>query len=100
VALARYVVTVDVTVPGAFTPDVQAGAASATPLGVGSPANFGTGGRAGWSGPGPVTFKRNQVLMIDTATTAGAALQAAIGAGNLRAFVPGQDDRGGAGLSN
>ena len=35
-----------------------------------------------------------------TATTVGAALQNAIGAANLRPYVPGQDDRGGAPLSN
>jgi len=37
---------------------------------------------------------------MDTATTAGAALQAAIGAGNLRTYVQGTDDVGHSGLSN
>jgi hypothetical protein len=49
------------------------------------------------SGP---TFVPGQVIEFDPATTAGLALQSAIGAGNLRAYVPGQDDRGGAALSN
>jgi hypothetical protein len=49
-----------------------------------------------------------QVLLPGMAVYADAAagstgpqlLYQAIGAGNLRAFIPGQDDRGGAGLSN
>jgi len=48
----------------------------------------------------PQTIVPGQVIEFDPATTAGAALQSAIGAGNLRADVPGQDDRGGAALSN
>jgi hypothetical protein len=71
------VLTATVTVPqGTFTPD-------STTYGTGS-----------WSGPAgawaegfPVTFGEGQVIEIDTATTAGAALQAAIGAGNLRAYA-------------
>jgi hypothetical protein len=39
-------------------------------------------------------FVPGQVIEFDPATTAGAALQAAIGAGNLRAWVDGQDDVG------
>jgi hypothetical protein len=90
-ALTRFVVTSTVTVP--------AGTASA----VAQP-----GGTATWSGPAgtwaagsfPVTFLKNQVIEFDPATTAGAALQSAIGAGNLRAYVQGQDDVGHAALSN
>jgi hypothetical protein len=48
----------------------------------------------------PVHLLKNQVIEFDPATTAGAALQSAIGAGNLRAYVQGQDDRGGAALAN
>jgi hypothetical protein len=89
-ALNRYVLTSTVTVP--------AGTASA----VSQP-----GGTVSWSGPSgawaegfPVTFAQGQVIEFDPATTAGAALQSAIGAGNLRPYVQGQDDRGGAALSN
>lgn len=47
-----------------------------------------------------MTFARGQVIELDTATTAGAALQAAIGAANLRAYVQAQDDVGHAALGN
>jgi hypothetical protein len=47
----------------------------------------------------PQTFVHGQVIMFDPAT-AGAALQSAIGAGNLRAYVQGQDDVGHAALAN
>jgi hypothetical protein len=40
------------------------------------------------------------VIEFDTATTAGAALQSAIGAGNLRAFVDGPDTVGHAALAD
>ena len=72
----------------------------------GSYGNFDT---VGWSGPGSpaawaqgqaVTFQPGTPLVIDTATVAGAALYAAIGAGNLRAFVDGQDTVGHAAISN
>jgi hypothetical protein len=83
-ALTRYVVTADVTVPaGTFTPDAATGL------------RFGTGSWAGASGawsdgiPASVpTFTAGQVIEFDPATTAGAALQSAIGAGNLRAYAP------------
>jgi hypothetical protein len=45
-----------------------------------------------------MTFIAGTVITLDSALTNG--LYAAIGAGNLRAYVPGQDDRGGAALSN
>jgi hypothetical protein len=75
---------------------------------AGTPTASGNGyGTVTWAGPAgawaeafPVTFVKNQVIEFDPATTAGAALQAAIGAGNLRAYVQGQDDRGGAALRN
>jgi hypothetical protein len=47
------------------------------------------------SAPG-VNFMEGTVIILDPV----GALYAAIGAGNLRAWVQGQDDRGGAALSN
>ena len=43
-----------------------------------------------------MTYPRNTVLLLDPA----GPLYAAIGAGNLRAFIDGTDTRGPAGLSN
>lgn len=68
----------------------------------------GTGGAAGYGNVGisagygafPQTSVAGQVIEFDPATTAGAALQSAIGAGNLRPYVSGQDDVGHAGLAN
>jgi hypothetical protein len=89
-ALQRFVLTSTVTVP------------AGTPSAVAQP-----GGTVSWSGPAgawaegfPVTFIKGTTIEFDPATTAGAALQSAIGAGNLRAYVQGQDDRGGAALAN
>jgi hypothetical protein len=89
-ALSRFVLTSTVTVP-AGTPTAVSG-------------GFGL---VSWAGPAgawaegfPVTFLKGQVIEMDTATTAGAALQSAIGAGNLRAYVQGTDDRGPSGVSN
>ena len=94
-ALTRYVLTANVTVPpGTFTADATTGL------------RFSTGSWAGASGewsdgmPASVpTFTAGQVIEFAPATTAGGALQSAIGAGNLRAYVPGQDDKRG-GTSN
>ena len=44
----------------------------------------------------PQTYKAGQVIMLDPA----GALYTAIGAGNLRAWVQGQDDVGHAALAN
>jgi hypothetical protein len=89
-ALSRFVLTASVTVPQ--------GTPTAVPGGL---------GLVSWAGPAsawaegfPVTFQRGQVIEMDTATTAGAALQAAIGAGNMRAWVDGQDTVGHGGISN
>ena len=43
-----------------------------------------------------MTFQRGQVIIADSSagTTSAQLLYRAIGAGNLRAFVPGQDDGG------
>ena len=44
----------------------------------------------------PVTYQQGQVIELDPA----GAVYAAIGAGNLRSFIDGQDTRGGAAISN
>lgn len=87
-ALARFVLTADVTVP--------AGAATAGT--AGSAATPGTG----WSELWPVTFRKGQVIEADSSagSTGPQLLYQAIGAGNLRAYVPGQDDVGHGGLAN
>jgi hypothetical protein len=92
-ALNRYVLTATVTV---------ATGTAATPV-AGEPA---TGGAAGWgnaaaaAGQGgglwPQTYQAGQVIELDPA----GALYAAIGSGNLRAYVQGMDDVGHAALSN
>ena len=89
-ALNRYVVSKTTTV---------AAGTLATPV-AGQPE---TGGAAGYgsaataSGPLlPVTFVKGTTIVLDPA----GAVYAAIGAGNLRPFVQGQDDRGGAAISN
>jgi hypothetical protein len=76
-AITRLVLTATVTVP----------AGTATPV-------SGSSGLVSWAGPAgawaegfPVTFLKGTVIEMDPATTAGAALQAAIGAGNLRAYA-------------
>jgi hypothetical protein len=81
-ALSRFVITQDVTV------------AAGTPAAV-----SGGPGTVSWSGPGPypAVYPRNTVLLLDTAGSLYAALN---GAGALRAFIDGQDTRGGAALAN
>lgn len=119
-ALARWVVTATVTLPpGAFTADDIQGTAG-TVTGTGAPANFGTGSYAqgaseygaghGTAGGGygtptslaeGLTFIKGQVIWADSSGSGGAgALYTAIGAGNLRAYVDGQDTVGHAALSN
>jgi hypothetical protein len=85
-ALQKYVLASTVTIP----------AGTATPVsgGLGTVSWFGPAGA--WAEGFPVTFTRGQVIMTDPA----GRLYAAIGAGNLRAFVQGTDDRGGAALAN
>jgi hypothetical protein len=90
VALNRYVVTADTTVP--------AGTAAA-PV-AGEPA---TGGAAGYGsaattgGPlWPVTYLKGTPLLLDPA----GAVYGQIGASNLRAFADGQDSVGHLGLGN
>jgi hypothetical protein len=87
-ALARYVLTASVTVaPGAATAGTY-GSAS-TPA-------------TGWSELWPATFLRGQVIWADSAagSTGPQLLYQAIGAGNLRAWVDGQDTVGHAAISN
>jgi hypothetical protein len=88
-ALGRYVLTADTTV---------AAGTAATPA-AGDPA---TGGQAGFGsaattgGPlWPTTYHKNTVIVLDSASALYTALSA-----NLRAYVPGTDDRGGAATSN
>ena len=87
-ALARFVITANVT--------VAAGAATAGTYGSASTA------ATAWSELWPVTFIRNQVIYADSSAGSAPAqlLYQAIGAGNLRAYVPGQDDVGHAALAN
>jgi hypothetical protein len=89
-ALGRYVVTTAVTVAAGTPATVVAG-------------EPGTGGAAGYgSAPvtgvtiWPVTYLPQTVMWLDSA----GPLYAAIGAGNLRAFVDGQDTAGHAALAN
>lgn len=96
-AFGRFVVTNRVT--------VAAGTASAVAqLNTVTWAN-GASSASKWAEGFPVTFVPGQVIYADD-TAPGATptgpqqLYQAIGAGNLRAYVQGQDDRGGAALAN
>lgn len=87
-ALSRFVVTNAVTVaPGAPTGGTY-GSAS-------------TPGTA-WSELWGITIQRGSVIICDSSagSTPAQLLYQAIGAGNLRPYVQGQDDVGHAGLSN
>jgi len=89
-AINRYVVTTAVVVSPGAAATVVAGEP-----GTGGPAGF--GGAPTTGGPlMPLTLKPNQVIMLDPA----GPLYTAIGAGNLRAWVDGQDTVGHAGLTN
>jgi len=89
-ALNRYVITSRVTVPTGTAATVVAGEP-----GTGAPA--GPGNAATTGGPlFPITYIPGQVIELDPA----GALYTQIGAGNLRAYVQGTDDRGGAAVSN
>ena len=88
-ALQRFVLTSTVTIP------------AGTPSAVSLPGTVTWAGpAAAWAEGFPATFIKGTTIEFDPATTAGAALQAAIGAGNLRAYVQGQDDVGHAALAN
>ena len=105
-AINRYRVNTKVTLAaGTWTPDVQTGTASTTPLGVGSPANFGTGSftqgatkwgsGAGGAAGGSTTWLAGMELLLDPS----GPLFTAIGSGNLT-LVSSADDVGHSGLSN
>jgi hypothetical protein len=92
-ALNRYVLTATITVPaGTIT----------TPVVAGEP---GTGGAAGYGNTGisagyaafPQTFVAGTAIVLDSASPLYTYLN---GQGVLRAYVQGQDDRGGAALAN
>jgi hypothetical protein len=89
-ALNRYVVTSDTTVP-AGTPATPAAGEPET----GGAAGFGSAATTG--GPlWPTLYAKGTPLLLDPA----GSLYAAIGAGNLRAFTDGQDSAGRPGISN
>jgi len=101
-ALSRFVVTATVT----LTPDSVATMVAGEP-GTGGAAGFGnvgtlapgTSGKYGWL---PLAFRPGDVIYADSSagSTGLQLLYQAIGAGNLRAYVPGQDAVGRAALSN
>lgn len=97
-ALSRYVLTATVTT----VPDVAATVVAGEPA-TGGAAGFGNAAApspatAGRYGLWPQTFIIGQVIVLDPVPANG--LYAAIGAASLRPYVQGQDDRGGAALSN
>jgi hypothetical protein len=85
-ALNRYVLTATVTVP--------AGTGTADPNGFGLMTY--AGAASAWAQGFPATFIVGTTIVLDSA----GSLYAAIGAGNLRAYVQGSDDVGHAALSN
>ena len=90
VAINRYVLTSTVTVGTGTAATVVAGEP-----GTGSPA--GPGNAATTGGPlWPTTYQQGQLIELDPAGT----LFAAIGSGNLRAYVQGSDDVGHQALAN
>jgi len=102
-ALSRFVVTGKVT----LTPDVAATVVAGEP-GTGGPAGFGNTSTTGTPTAGkfglyPSIYNPGDVVYADSAagTDSGAKLlYQAIGAGNLRAYVQGQDDVGHSALAN
>jgi hypothetical protein len=97
-ALSRFVLTSTVTT----VPDTLATPVAGEP-GTGGAAGFGNSATvspatAGKYGLWPQTFLAGTVIMLDPAPANG--LYAAIGAGNLRTYVQGQDDAGHAALAN
>jgi hypothetical protein len=106
-ALSRFVVTSTVTV----TPDVLATPVAGEPA-TGGASGFGSsatvvpvvGSQGKYGLPGmPLTFIKGTVIVADSVAgfdTAAKLLYQAIGAGNLRPYVQGQDDSGHAALAN
>jgi hypothetical protein len=92
VALNRYVLTSTVTV----NPGTAAAVVPGDP-GTGGAAGHGNAAQAASGTPlWPTTYLVNTTIVLDPA----GALYAAIGGTNLRAYVQGTDDRGGACLAN
>ncbi len=90
-ALSRYVLTATTTVP-AGTPSVPV----AGEPGTGGAAGFGSASISAGAEDWPSTLIAGTTIVLDPA----GALFAAIGAGNLRPYVQGQDDVGHAALAN
>jgi hypothetical protein len=90
-ALSRYVLTATVTVPAGTPATVTAGEP-----GTGGAAGNGSAAVSAGIGYFGQTFIAGTTIMLDPA----GPLYAAIGAGSLRAYVPGQDDVGHAALAN
>jgi hypothetical protein len=90
-ALSRYVVTNTTTI-GAGTPSTVVAGEPGTGGAAGNGNTSTSAGAVLW----PTTFIAGTTIVLDPA----GPLYAAIGAGNLRAYVQGQDDRGGAALVN
>ena len=88
-ALARFVLTGTVTLP----PDALTGAAYGCATGTDAAGHWGITG---------ATFPKVTVVYADSSagTTGPHLLYQAIGAASLRAYVPGTDDAGHAGLAN
>jgi hypothetical protein len=90
-ALNRYVLTATVTVAAGTPATVVAGEP-----GTGGAAGYGSTAVSAGIGYFGQTFLAGTTIVADPA----GALYAAIGAGNLRAYVQGNDDVGHASLSN
>jgi hypothetical protein len=90
-ALARYVITSAVTVPAGTAATPAAGEP-----GTGGAAGYGNASVSAGYGVFPQTFIAGTVIVLDP----GGVLYGAIGAGNLRPYVQGQDDLGHAALAN
>lgn len=90
-ALSRFVLTSTVTLPADALTGGTGGWGNAT----------GTDAASHWGTTG-ATFIKGTVIYADSSvgTTGPQLLYAAIGAGNLRAYVQGQDDVGHAALGN
>ena len=91
-ALNKYVLTATVTIPaGTITTPIVAGEP-----GTGGAAGFGNTSTSAGAGYFPQTITAGTAIVLDPT----GPVFTAIGAGNLRAYVPGQDDVGHAATSN
>lgn len=90
-ALSRYVLTSTVVVPAGTPAVVVAGEP-----GTGGASGYGNTSTSAGFGLYPQTFIQGTAIVLDPA----GPLFTAIGAGNLRAYIQGQDDVGHAALSN